>query len=84
LFLVGQWKLILPGKDINQHQKFIVASKQFLHKAILHIKGGECVSEIRHLIETEGRKRGYKVMKDLTGHGIGRSLNEVPKEIANY
>jgi methionyl aminopeptidase len=72
------------GEDINQHQKLIDASKQILHKAIFHIKGGVRISEIGQLIETEAKKRGFKVIKNLTGHGIGRSLHEEPREIANY
>lgn len=72
------------GEDINQHQKIIDASKQILHKAIYKIQGGVHISDIGHLIETEAKKRGYKVIKNLTGHGIGRSLHEEPSEIANY
>ena len=72
------------GKDIHQHQKLIDASKQILHKAIYNIKGGVRIADIGHLIETEAKKRGYKVIKNLTGHGIGRSLHEEPREIANY
>lgn len=72
------------GEDIHQHQKLIDASKQILHKAIHSIKGGVRISDIGYLIETEAKKRGYKVIKNLTGHGIGRSLHEAPNEIANY
>lgn len=72
------------GQDINQHQKLVDASKQILHKAIHNIQGGVRISDIGHLIETEARKQGYKVIKNLTGHGIGRSLHEAPGEIANY
>jgi methionyl aminopeptidase len=72
------------GKDIHQHQTLIDASKQILYKAIYNIKGGVRISDIGHLIETEAKKRGYKVIKNLTGHGIGRSLHEEPREIANY
>jgi len=72
------------GKDINQHQKLVDASQQILHKAIYNIKGGIRISDIGHLIETEAKKRGYKVIKDLTGHGVGRSLHEEPGDIANY
>ncbi len=72
------------GNDINQYQQLINASKQILHKAIYNIKGGVRISDIGHLIETEAKKKGYKVIKDLTGHGIGRSLHEEPSEIANY
>jgi methionyl aminopeptidase len=72
------------GTDVNQHQKIVEASKQILHKAIHNIKGGVRISEIGFLIETEAKKRGYKVIKNLTGHGIGRSLHEEPSEIANF
>ncbi len=72
------------GQDINHHQKLIEASKQILHKAIHNIKGGVRISDIGFLIETEAKKRGYRVIKNLTGHGVGRSLHEAPSEIANY
>ncbi len=72
------------GEDKNGHQKLIDASKQILHKAIFNIKGGVRISDIGFLIETEAKKHGYKVIKNLTGHGIGRSLHEKPTEIANF
>ena len=72
------------GEDIHRHQPLVDASREILHKAIDHIQGGVRISDIGHLIETEARKRGYKVIKNLTGHGIGRSLHEAPSEIANY
>lgn len=72
------------GEDVHQHHKLINASKEILHKAIFNIKGGVRISDIGHLIETEARKRGYRVIKNLTGHGIGKSLHEEPNEIANF
>lgn len=72
------------GNDVNKHQQLVEASKQILHKAIFNIKGGVRISDIGLLIETEAKKRGYKVIKNLTGHGVGRSLHEEPSEIANF
>ena len=72
------------GKDIHQHQKLVDASKEILMKAINNIKGGVKISALGHLIETEAKKRGYKVVKNLGGHGIGRSLHEQPDELLNY
>lgn len=72
------------GADINRHQKLVEASKQILYKAICNIKGGVRIADIGHLMETEAKKHGYKVIKNLTGHGIGRSLHEEPSDIANY
>jgi methionyl aminopeptidase len=72
------------GEDIHGHGKLVEASKEILRKAINNIKGGVRISEIGRLIETEAKKAGYTVIKNLTGHGIGRSLHEEPHEIANY
>ncbi|MDF2192682.1 type I methionyl aminopeptidase [Paraflavitalea sp. CAU 1676] len=72
------------GKDIHNHQPLINASKAILQKAINQIKGGVRIADIGHLIETEAKKRGFKVIRNLTGHGVGRSLHEEPSEIANY
>ncbi|MFT3738577.1 MAG: type I methionyl aminopeptidase [Breznakibacter sp.] len=72
------------GNDTKHHQTLVNASKEILKRAISHIKGGIRVSDIGWLIETEARKSGFKVIKNLTGHGIGRSLHEAPHEIPNF
>lgn len=72
------------GKDINQHQPLVDASKQILQKAIQNIKGGVKIAKIGYIIETEARKSGFKVIKNLAGHGVGRSLHEKPENILNY
>ena len=72
------------GSDTYQYQNLVNASKDILYKAIYNIKGGVRISDIGLLIETEAKKRGYKVIKNLTGHGVGRKLHEAPDEIPNY
>ncbi|KLT65759.1 type I methionyl aminopeptidase [Pedobacter sp. BMA] len=72
------------GNDIYGHQKLVTSSKEILKKAIDNIKGGVRIAEIGRLIETEARKKGFKVIKNLTGHGVGRGLHEEPHEIANF
>ena len=72
------------GSDKNQYQNLVDASKDILYKAIYNIKGGVRISDIGLLIETEAKKRGYKVIKNLTGHGVGRKLHEAPDEIPNF
>jgi len=72
------------GSDKYQYQNLVNASKDILYKAINNIKGGVRISDIGFLIETEAKKRGYKVIKNLTGHGVGRKLHEAPDEIPNF
>ncbi len=72
------------GEDIYGHGKLVETSKAILKKAISNIKGGVKIAEIGRLIETEAKRAGYTVIKNLTGHGIGRGLHEEPHDIANY
>lgn len=72
------------GEDLHGHQQLVDASKEILRKAIYAIKGGLRIADLGQLIETEAKKRGYRVIKNLTGHGVGKSLHEEPNEIANY
>jgi methionyl aminopeptidase len=71
------------GEDIHQHQALVDASKAILYKAIQSIKGGTRVADVGKLIETEARKSGYTVIRNLAGHGVGRSLHEAPDDILN-
>lgn len=72
------------GEDVHGHQQLIDASKQILRSAVNKIRGGVRISDIGFTMESEAKRRGYKVIRNLTGHGVGRSLHEAPTEIPNY
>ncbi len=60
------------------------ATRQALAEAITVAKAGALVSDIGKAIETRAKKSGYKTLRDLASHGIGRSLHEYPETIPNY
>ena len=72
------------GNDLHRHQHLVDASEKILHKVIFSIKDGVRIADIGHLIESEAKRRGYKVIKNLGGHGIGRALHESPGDLLNY
>jgi methionyl aminopeptidase len=72
------------GKDIHQHTKLVDASRNILYNAIQQIKAGLKIAELGRFIHTEAKKSGYTVIKNLTGHGIGKKLHEEPREIPCY
>lgn len=72
------------GEDIQGVQHLIDTSKEILLHAISQISGGVRISDIGKLIETKAKKAGYTVIRDLGGHGVGRSLHEAPDGIMNY
>lgn len=72
------------GEDINKKQALVDASIEALHNAISIIKGGVKISEVGRIIERTAKNKGYKVVKNLGGHGVGRGLHEEPDCILNY
>jgi len=65
-------------------EKLLDATRTALMKALRVAIAGNPLNGISRTVQNEARKRGYNVIYDLTGHGIGRKLHESPKEILNY
>jgi methionyl aminopeptidase len=69
------------GQDIHGHRKLVDASQKILHDALRNISGGVRIVDIGFLIESRAKQMGFTTIKNLVGHGIGRSLHEAPSEI---
>lgn len=74
----------IAGEDLHKRKHLVDTSRNILKKAIDHIKGGVKINQIGGLIGKEARAAGYKVIRNLGGHGIGRALHEQPDGILNY
>lgn len=72
------------GDDVRHIRALADASQTILREAISMIKGGVKVADVGRRIETLAKVKGYKVIKNLGGHGVGRSLHEEPDCILNY
>ncbi len=72
------------SKRSPEIHKLIEATKATLAKAVNAARAGQPLNEIGKTVQTEANKRGYNVIYDLTGHGIGRGLHEDPGEIWNF
>ncbi len=64
-------------------EKFLDVGRETLDSAIKMVHQGVYLGEIGKFIHDEITKNGYFIMKELTGHGIGRSLHEDPY-VLNY
>lgn len=70
---------ILLGKVPEKTKEFVFVVKKALTEAIKKVKEGVNLniigSTVQKIVEN---KHGYSVVKELTGHGIGRQLHEDP------
>ena len=66
------------GRFLSVKFLLIAAAKEALKKAILQARAGNNLGDISYAIEKVATDAGFSVVKDLFGHGIGRSLHEDP------
>ncbi|MFF2016056.1 MULTISPECIES: type I methionyl aminopeptidase [Paenibacillus] len=60
------------------------STEETMMSVINHLRAGMKVNEIGRVMESEARKRGYRVIRNLCSHGIGKSLHDKPNEILPY
>jgi methionyl aminopeptidase len=74
------WSLIVGSKQdkTERKEKFLTVGADTLWKAIAVAKSGNRIGNISEVIQHEIEGAGYSVIKDLTGHGVGRKLHEEP------
>jgi methionyl aminopeptidase len=58
-------------------------AKAALRKALGVARAGQPVSAIGRVVEQEVRRQGFAVVRELCGHGLGRSIHEEP-QVPNY
>ncbi|MBR8536435.1 type I methionyl aminopeptidase [Carboxylicivirga sediminis] len=59
------------------------ATKESLYKGIEQAIENNRLGDIGHAIQSYTEERGYTVVREMVGHGIGKNLHEAP-EVANY
>lgn len=66
------------GKISSEDINLIETTKLALEAGIKAIKAGNTTGDIGNAIETLVKERGFNVMKELGGHGVGRGVHEKP------
>lgn len=70
--------------EISQEKKDLLrVTEECLYLGIEQAKVGNRIDDIGWAIQTHAEKHGYGVVRDLVGHGLGKSLHEDP-QVPNY
>lgn len=76
--------ITVPVGEVSVERKLLIAcAERAFTKAMLVARAGFRVSEIGRVVEREVRRAGFSVIRDLGGHGIGRTIHEEPR-VPNY
>lgn len=71
------------GKISPQTKNLIKITHLALKKAIVDCRPGRHLGDIQHIIQKTIEKANFGVIRDLSGHGIGKKLQESPS-IPNF
>lgn len=63
--------------------KLLSTTKESLYEGIKACKAGNRIGDISNAVQTYCEKRGYSIVREFCGHGIGKKMHEDP-EIPNY
>ncbi|MFA6433457.1 MAG: type I methionyl aminopeptidase [Elusimicrobiales bacterium] len=64
-------------------ERLMTVTAGSLSKALSEVRSGARLGDVSHAVEQFVTKNGMSVVRDFTGHGIGRRLHEEPS-IPNY
>jgi methionyl aminopeptidase len=80
----GDWGYTFAVGTIAEEDAALCrATYQALLKGIEQAVAGRRVGDISHAVQTHCESRGFSVVRDLVGHGIGQSLHEDP-QVPNF
>ena len=71
------------GEIEEETRKLLEVTKQSLYEGIRQLKVGNRVGDVGYAIQKYCEDRGYGVVRELVGHGLGRKMHEDP-EMPNY
>ena len=71
------------GKVSDEIHELLETTKESLYKGIEKAVAGMRVGDIGYAVQSYCEARGYAVVRELVGHGVGRYLHEEPP-VPNY
>lgn len=71
------------GEIADKTAALLRTTKESLYKGIEAARAGKRIGDIANAVQTYCEHRGYSVVREMCGHGIGKSMHEDP-EVPNY
>lgn len=72
------------GQGETDKEKVCEVAKEAFYAGLKKAKPGSKKNALGKAVHNVAKRHGLTVIKDLTGHGIGRSIHEAPDHIFNY
>lgn len=73
----------LVGEVDEETKTMVQETKRSLFEGISAVRPGNRIGDLSYAIQSYTETRGYGVVRELVGHGVGKNLHEAP-EVPNY
>jgi methionyl aminopeptidase len=81
---VGDAAFTAPVGSVSpEARRLIEVAEQALHEGIRMMRPGNRTGDVSHTIQTYVEANGFSVVREYTGHGVGRTMWEQP-QVPNY
>lgn len=77
-------RTVIVGTGSDVAMRLAACAREAFAAALAVARAGTKVNAISRAVETTVRKRGFTVMRGLTGHGVGRAIHESPSVPNHY
>lgn len=71
-------KMVIIGPPSKEDLDLCITTYESLMRSIERVKPGACLTEIGATIQKIADKKGYSVVRDFVGHGVGIEFHEGP------
>ncbi len=71
------------GKIDKAAEELLKVTSDSLEDAIVQCRAGNRIGDISHAVQTRVESRGFGVVREFVGHGIGRNMHE-PPHVPNF
>lgn len=74
---------VVVGEAGREIKKFVRDCRQALYLGIRQVKSGHHIGDVSSAVQSFVEQKGYSVVRQLVGHGIGYQVHEEPR-VPNY
>lgn len=78
-FIADSSKTYLIGPVAGPARRLVQTTYEAMWKGIRAVRPGATLGDVGHAIERHATRRGYSIVRDFCGHGIGREMHEAPQ-----
>ncbi|POZ88899.1 MULTISPECIES: type I methionyl aminopeptidase [Petrotoga] len=82
-YIADSARTYIIGQVPEKEKELVEATKESLYMGIKKAVAGNSIGDIGHEIQTYIENKGFSVIREYVGHGVGRKLHEDP-QIPNY